>query len=286
MLDIRLLTGGDVEDALALSTQAGWNQVAADWKRFLDRSPDGCFAGTVDGELVATAAVVTYGESVSWIGMVLVDEDHRGRGHGTQIFEHALEFARDRDGEVVGLDATDEGARIYRTYGFERVESVHRWQGKLDAPVGETGDYPAGAMAPIAPENRDSIFAFDRAQVGTDRTGLLRTLLAEPETVGVCSRGAGGVDGYAIARPGRTHWQVGPVVGTDASAVTPLVRGVSDLAGVRDVIVDAPNRRAIARQLEQAGLAKRRKLARMTVPEARPALLDDSVVGFVDFAFG
>ena len=52
------LRSGDLEGALRLSTQAGWNQIAADWERILALSPEGCVAGRMDGHLVATATVV------------------------------------------------------------------------------------------------------------------------------------------------------------------------------------------------------------------------------------
>lgn len=97
MLDVRPLTADDLDAARGLSTQAGWNQIAADWRRFLRLSPTGCFAGVVDDEVVATTAVITYGTDVSWIGMVLVDERHRGQGYGSRIFERGLEYA-EREG--------------------------------------------------------------------------------------------------------------------------------------------------------------------------------------------
>jgi GNAT superfamily N-acetyltransferase len=138
MLDVRALTVDDLDAARGLSTRAGWNQMAADWKRFLTLSPGGCFAGVVDGEVVATTAVIIYGGSVSWIGMVLVDERHRSRGYGSRIFERGLEYATSEGGSVVGLDATHLGEPIYRKYGFERVEPVFRWQGTL-RPSGSEG---------------------------------------------------------------------------------------------------------------------------------------------------
>ena len=41
---IRLLTRHDIPTGLRLSGQNGWNQLEADWARFLAMQPDGCFA--------------------------------------------------------------------------------------------------------------------------------------------------------------------------------------------------------------------------------------------------
>src|SRR5262245_252556 len=89
------LTRADLDVAVALSTEAGWNQTAADWGRLLDLAPGGCLAGRrVDGRLVATATAVAYPPGTSWIGMVLVARAQRRRGIGTAMLGRALELAR------------------------------------------------------------------------------------------------------------------------------------------------------------------------------------------------
>ncbi len=283
MLEIRTLTLGDLEDALRLSAQAGWNQVAADWKRLLGCWPDGCFAGVVDGTLVGTTTVIDY-DNANWIGMVLVDEAHRNQGYGSQLFEHGLEHAGERDG-VVGLDATHHGKPIYEKYGFERVDTVHRWQGTLREPD-ETDDERFDEIEVLTDHAIDDLCSFDRASTGTDRGELLRTLLNEPDVRGYHLNGPDGIEGYAIIRPGRTNWQIGPIVTTRSRGIGVLLDALSRTFAGRDVITDAPNREDIASRLSAVGLSRDRELLRMTYPEAKPALLTDSVQGFVDFAFG
>ncbi|MCU4743264.1 GNAT family N-acetyltransferase [Natronoglomus mannanivorans] len=291
MLEIRSLTDDDLEDAMELSTQVGWNQIGADWERFLSLSPEGCFAGTVDGELVATTTVITYGDDVSWIGMVLVDEDHRSQGYGGQIFERGLEYARERGGDIVGLDATHLGEPIYQKYGFEGVATVFRWRGTLreHEPGSLECDERAPCVERLESRHVDTLCEFDRRHVGTDRSALFRKLLAEPDVRGYYasdSPDSSRLDGYAIARPGRTGWQIGPIVTADSSAIGPLLRTVSIELDGRDVIVDAPERDPVTSQLESIGLSRDRELVRMTYPTTEPALLTDSVRSFVDFAFG
>lgn len=284
MITIRSLTEDDLDAARTLSTQAGWNQIGPDWKRLLTLYPDGCFAGSVDGALVATTTVVTY-DDVSWIGMVLVDKDHRNEGYGSQLFERGLEFAHAHGGDVVGLDATPMGEPIYRKYGFERVVPVFRWQGRIQEPSGfEPSDEITRTEQPDA-KAIERLCAFDRHQVAVDREPLLRALVSEPDVHVVYSRGSTGIDGYAIVRPGRTHWQIGPIVTADATVVETLLGAVAHAFDGADVIVDTPDRGGIA-TLASVGLSRERELVRMTVPDAEPALLTDSVWAFLDFAFG
>ncbi len=281
MLELRSLRPADVDDAMALSRQAGWNQVPADWERLLSLAPEGCFAGWVDGDLVATATVVTYGP-VSWIGMVLVDEDHRSQGYGSRIFERGLEYAREAGGRIIGLDATHLGEPIYGKYGFETVATVFRWQGELASDG--TGADP-DRVRQLSSADGDDLAAFDRRQAGVDRGDLLEELLGEEGVRGYGLDGPdGALAGYAIVRPGRTHRQIGPIV-ADGEGIAPLLSAVAaDLDG--SVIVDAPADDPIAPHLAAMGLERDRELLRMTYPEPEPALLGESVRAFTCFAFG
>jgi GNAT superfamily N-acetyltransferase len=284
MFEIRSLTADDLQDAKRLSTQAGWNQIDADWERLLRLSPAGCFAGMADGKLVATTTVITH-DDVSWIGMVLVDEAHRSQGYGSRIFERGLEYARKHGGDIIGLDATPLGEPIYRKYGFETVETVYRREGRLRRPDGTEATDRVTRHRRLVSAEVSRLCAFDRRQLGEDRGPLLRALLAESEVSVFSSRATSGIDGYAIARPGRTHWQIGPIISTTSEKLDALLTAVSDAFEGCAVIVDAPERIDDA-MLESVGLTRNRELVRMTYPEAERALRPDSVRAFVDFAFG
>lgn len=284
MLEIRSLTIDDVQDAIRLSTQAGWNQIDADWERLVRLCPDGCFAGLLDGELVATTTVITY-DDVSWIGMVLVDEEHRKQGYGSRIFERGLTYARTHGGSVIGLDATPYGEPIYRKYGFETVGPVYRWEGQLQLPDGLVEPDRITQHEQLNDDDSEALCEFDRRELGVERGALLRTLVAEPDVSVFFSYEKGSIDGYVIARPGRTHWQLGPIVSTSADSATALLGVVAEAFEGCSVIVDTPEQTNDS-MLESIGLARDRELARMTSPDAERALLAESVQAIVDFAFG
>ncbi|MFC7189794.1 GNAT family N-acetyltransferase [Halocatena marina] len=121
---IEKLTLDSVPAAMQLSKQAGWNQCRADWELLLTLAPDHCFAGWIGDDLIATTTVVTYGGDVSWIGMVLVSEEHRGQGYGSQIFQTALEATLERGQSAIGLDATPSvGASTAKTTSSKSLQS-------------------------------------------------------------------------------------------------------------------------------------------------------------------
>ena len=87
----RQMTVADLGLGMRLKSQAGWNQMEADWRRFLEMQPDACFVAEFDGVSLGTAVGCMFG-SVAWIAMVLVDASSRGRGIGTALMQHALAF--------------------------------------------------------------------------------------------------------------------------------------------------------------------------------------------------
>src|SRR5689334_23620637 len=90
-LEIRLLVESDIPSAMRLKEAAGWNQTEADWRRLLSLQPNGCFGAVKEGRLVGTTTTTIYDE-FAWIGMVLVDPQHRRQGIAAKLMNVALEY--------------------------------------------------------------------------------------------------------------------------------------------------------------------------------------------------
>ena len=249
-----------VEAAWRLSAQAGWNQTPDDWRRLVRLAPGGVRVLVEDGLAVASWSVVGCGD-VAWIGMILVEEGHRGRGLGTAAFDQALAAARGAGHRVIGLDATDLGAPLYRRRGFEPIAPIVRWQGTVAAV-----DIAGGARSGAAACRRGltaGVLALDARLAGADREPLLVDL-ATTATLLHLERD-GETVAYAAIRPGRVADFVGPVVAIDDEAFAAMMQeGARTLAG-RTAICDLldPQGEGV---LASLGLAPARHLARMTLP--------------------
>ena len=117
-MHLRAMTKGDVPSGMRLKELAGWNQTANDWDRFLEASPEGCFVAESHGEVRGTVTTIVYESRFAWVGMVLVDPDHRGQGIGTQLLLRAIEYLDGLGITTVKLDATPKGKPIYERLGF------------------------------------------------------------------------------------------------------------------------------------------------------------------------
>jgi GNAT superfamily N-acetyltransferase len=266
----------DLGEGLRLSTQAGWNQVAADWKRVLDLCPDGAYAGRLDGRVVATASVASFGNDAVWIGLILVDEALRGRGYGAAMFSRAIDRAREIAGEAVGLDASPLGRPVYLKQGFVDVSPIDRWGGAL-REIG-TPFPPEG----LGSASVDALAALDRKACGADRSRLLRHLREDPAVTGFTVPG----EGYAILSPGRLHAHLGPIVASDDAVFSRLLSGAARALRGAEVVVDAIRTPATSRVLEAHGLRIVRELTRMTLTRPQALLMGPAARAAVSFTWG
>ena len=289
MLVINRLQEVDLPAAPRLSTQAGWNQVKADWRRLLALWPGTCLAGRVAGQLIATATVALYGQ-LGWVGMILVDERHRGRGHGTAMLDAALAAGVDAGARAFGLDATDLGRPLYLKRGFRDVGRIDRW---VLEPSASATSAPSPAWirqkrrTPLGRE-WDALLRADRAAVGAVRAGLLDQLWNEGSAwVSVRAGDADApVQGFAFARPGRLGDHVGPVIAEEGMAETVLDALIPAEAGEARLIMDVP-RGQLAEWLQVRGWRLSRELWRMhTAPDQHPTLVGPRVFAAAGFELG
>lgn len=268
---LRPLVDADIPGALHLSTQAGWNQLDADWRRLIALWPRHCFAISDQDRLVATGTLAVYDATrIGWVGMILVDESHRGRGLGGAMMDHLIGLADVQGIEYLGLDATDAGRPVYLKRGF--VD-----QFELDRCAGETSRVTdAEATRRALESDWADIEALDRESAGVNRTPLLCELARQTgSSVRVALHGRA----YGIARAGRRAGHIGPIVADDRQTANSIFDALcEDLAaeGVRDAIIDLPIDSALWTHAQSRGFSARRRLMRMSRPRAGAPLLRGS----------
>lgn len=245
------LTTADLPACLALSDAAGWNQVEADWRVFLNRGA--VWGIRLDGEVAASAALLPYPPQTAWISMVLTAEAARGRGFGSRLTAVAAAEAKRRR-LFPQLDATGDGERIYGALGFGTLARLTRWRREGANPGGLTPT-PDFTLA-------DDL---DRAGIGFSRPAMLRHLAGRGPAVG----GAGFA---ALSRDGRMAHHIGPILSASPdraeAAITAMLSGAME---GRALIVDANDATpGFAAVLERLGFRPARAFRRMALGAAPP----------------
>lgn len=256
---VRPLRDGDLAAALALSREAGWNQVAADWRIFLDLGQAICLTRR-DGPPIATAAALPYSGGFAWIGMVLVTAAERRQGLAQWLLRRLVaDLSAQR--LVPALDATPAGRTVYGTLGFQDGWTMQRLVAQaVRKPYTES---PAPVVRALTAADWPQLLAQDAEVFGADRGALLQSFVRRlPEAALVADRG-GRLAGYLLGRDGRVMNQLGPLVADDdAVARALLARAIAGAAS--PLAIDLPDRHtALGDWLAALGFAVERPFTRM-----------------------
>jgi GNAT superfamily N-acetyltransferase len=255
------LSEDQVEDCVALSTEAGWNQTSADWALF---PRQGTVFGLRSGRagIVATGAVLPYGGDFAWISMVLVTRSRRRQRIGTSILEACCaELARRT--LVAVLDATPAGERIYRPLGFEGMFNLSRWQG-ISGPRKKTR---AVAIHSMAAPDLAAVTATDAAAFGADRRFLLQSLFDRlPQLAFIAKDNAG----FVLARPGRVATQIGPLVAANEDVAAALLDAALGCVSGPVFLDLIDGREILTARLRQRGFTVQRPFLRMGLKRGIP----------------
>ena len=260
-LPILRLQPDDAEAVWPLSVEAGWNQIAADWRLMI---ASGSALGIKDaaGRWIATALALPLGPQMSWISMVLVTEPERRKGHGLRLLRRCIEII-ETTGRPMGLDATEFGRPIYLPLGFRDVYPLSRWSAPA---VSETRvAAPAGiAIRPIHAQDLAMVTNYDLQRSGLERGAVLENLLLRaPRLAHVAERGDGSVAGYSLGRDGHRATHIGPIVAENqAIGLALLNRALATVHGPS--ILDVPDQHETIRQwLRSCGASAPRTFMRM-----------------------
>jgi GNAT superfamily N-acetyltransferase len=256
VIAIRRMTTVDIPTGMRLKEQAGWNQTVADWRRYLDLEPDGCFIAELDGEPVGTTTTCVFGV-VGWIAMVLVDVRVRGRGIGSALMRHALAYLDECGVLTARLDATPLGQPVYEKLGFVSDYLFVRYEGLVKA---------ANAVPGVEPVQKDQlarICELDRAVTGTDRSKLLHRLFEDAPERFYAVWGGETCHGYLSSRPGASAVQIGPC-GAEETAARLLLADACHRHNGERVYIDVPaDNPSVVTLVESLGMKAQRNLMRM-----------------------
>ena len=214
---LRSLQQTDIEAAMKLSTDAGWNQTEKDWKFLIINPQNICLAAECNQKIIATTTAINYANQVAWISMVLVDKAYRGRGLSklllTTIFKKLAWFTS------IKLDATSEGRPVYKKLDFKDEYVIVRMVNISMKEIVPEEDNNACLPEPAQPKHLQDIVALDEDSFGVSRSSLIKFLVNEHAGMSWLLKQNNRITGFVTGRDGRNYHQVGPVV-----ALPPLMR--------------------------------------------------------------
>lgn len=281
---IRRMKRSDMASLMRLKRAAGWNQVERDWETLLKVSPSGCFVAEESRQVVGSATTVPYGNRFGWIGMVIVDPDYRRRGIASAMMDQAIGYLDQVPCLCSKLDATDEGAIVYRQVGFREEYQVERW---IRDPASPASFSRPRVNVRIERMRTLPSLTLDRLGFGASREALLQRYLEGSPEVSYAAYSGDQLLGFMLGREGSGSFQIGPLVAEDPETGRALLQtGLKEVAD-RSVIADTHrSTHTPSELLASLGFKRSRVLKRMYRGENRYPGRPEKVFLLSGFEFG
>lgn len=278
-LEIRQMSEAELNIALDWAGIEGWNPGLHDAACFYAADPGGFLIGVLDGEPIASIFAVKYGAGFGFIGGYIVKPAWRGRGHGWAMWQAAMARLAGRN---VGLDGVVAQQANYAKSGFRLAHRNFRYEGR-----GSGRPMDACPTIPLSALSDEEIRRYDRSFFPEQRGRFLHQWARQRQHIALGVVGAQGLAGYAVARPCRTGYKVGPLFADTPAVAEQLYASVlGKLALDVPVFLDVPELNSAAVALaERHRMQRCFETARMYTRE-QPELNMDGQYGITSFELG
>lgn len=246
-LSIRQLRRGELDLVVDWAAGEGWNPGLSDAEIFWQTDPDGYCGVEYQGDLVASGSIVSYDGRYGFMGFFIVRPDLRGQGIGTHLWFHRRDLLKSRldEGASIGMDGVFEMQDWYRRGGFQFTHRNLRMQGHGEA-LSASKRQPE--VIPLSDLPFAAVADYDALCFGCDRSRFLRPWLEIPDALALGFVRAGTLAGYAVIRPCREGYKIGPLFADDAEIAAALFAALRHKAVDEPIWMDVPevNRAAMA----------------------------------------
>lgn len=245
---LREMGAADVVPAYSLSQKVQWPHRLEDWQQSWSLG-----AGVIaeaDGVLVGCALRWLWGEHRATLGLVIVAEQHRGKGIARAMMQRLMAPLGDYQLQLV---ASDQGKPLYRQLGFVDKGPLAQHQYRA-LPARITAPLPKGlSLRPALPQDIPVLSALDFSASGMQRQPLWATLLASADQALVLER-QGIVVGFALRRRFGYGSMIGPVVAPELAGAIALIDALCQPCSGQFVRVDTPLDSGLSEWLVGRGL--------------------------------
>lgn len=240
-MEIRAMTLPELEVVLDWAAAEGWNPGWQDAASFYAADPGGFLLGTLDGVPAASIFAVQYGAGFGFIGGYIVRPEFRGQGHGMAIWRAGMERLTGRN---VGLDGVPAQQANYARSGFGLAHRNIRYEGRGSGLPAED------RVLPLGPQDIDEVVAYDRDFFPDNRAQFMRHWLQQEGSIALGVRDGGALRGYAVLRPCRKGFKIGPLCAESPEVAEELMQELRGRVPPDEpVYLDVPETNAAAVEL-------------------------------------
>ena len=205
MFHVEKMKTEDVPFAVQLANTVNWNMTANDFMFMMKLEPQGCFVQFHDKERVGIATTISF-EEAGWFGNFILKEDARGKGAGTYLLKHALDYLRSKGAETIGLYAYPRLVSFYQRFGFEPEVDFSVLKGKAVFPPAQE------PLREAEKQDFPKIIELDRKCFGANRKKLLNSILLDEGNLCYLSTENDEIIGFVAAKVNDKMAEIGPLI--------------------------------------------------------------------------
>ncbi len=273
---IRKMSPGDINFAIRMAADEGWNPGVHDAHCFYSADPDGFFFSELDGEPIGCISAVAYDNFYGFIGLYVVRPDYRGKGYGLRLWTAAMEYLGDRN---IGLDGVIAQQDNYKRSGFRLAYRNIRYEGIGKGTLSR--DIVCLDEVPF-----DRVAAYDAGIFSVPRPDFLRLWIDQPDGAAFGYMVNGILKGYGVIRACGVGFKIGPLFADDHIIAGHLYNALAGTVPGKPVFIDVPEMNTAAMAIaKRHGMTPVFETARMYTKEPDMTQLH-RVFGVTSFELG
>lgn len=278
----RQATRAELDLAVTWAAGEGWNPGLSDTEVFWQTDTAGFVCAEMNGEIVGTGSIISYGGDFGFMGFFIVRPDLRGQGLGRKFWHWRRDtlLTRLKPGAPIGMDGVFDMQPFYAKGGFVFSHRNLRMEG-----VGEAAR-PASHISELSLVPFELLAEYDRRHFGFNRTRFLQNWIAQDAGLALGSFDGEQLIGYGVIRPCGHGFKIGPLFADDPKTAEDIFAALGDRAVGQPLFLDTPENNPAALALaERHGMTEVFGCARM-YHGAAPELPWQNIFGITTFELG
>jgi ribosomal protein S18 acetylase RimI-like enzyme len=205
MFHVEKMKTEDFPFAVQLANTVNWNMTVNDFMFMVKLEPQGCFVQFHNKERVGIATTVSF-EEAGWFGNFILKKNARGKGAGTLLLKHAIDYLKSKGAETIGLYAYPELVNFYQRFGFIPEVDFSVLKGKAVFPPAQE------PLREAEKQDFPKIIELDRKCFGANRKKLLNSILLDEGNLCYLSTENDEIIGFVAAKVNDKMAEIGPLI--------------------------------------------------------------------------
>lgn len=236
---IHTATKKELSYMLALAEKEGWSPGNYDEEAFYAQDPDGFFIGRVGDRPIGCISNVCYDNHFAFLGLYIVEKAFRGKGYGLKLWNHAIEYAKDRS---IGLDGVIAQQPNYIKSGFTLAYRNIRYA--CEKIEGRNASLTAVNTLPF-----EALLSYDAEIFGIERAAFLKQWISLPDRIALAKVDQSKIQGYGVIRSCKNCYKVGPLFAENLSIAYEIYVALQHYAKEKPIFLDVPECNPLALEL-------------------------------------